>query len=214
MKFISIFILLNVLPILSIQAQTHSGFSLGVSGSFSPDLQFYDGTFTNSQTLNFQASYFNEDYTRIEYGFQYARGFDSSVSYVTGLSAAAVFQISDQIRFKPGIGVQEFKMADRSCRTTWRTILDSVFDVSNSCSDDVHASFIGFTTLEYQLREPASIFLQATYRTMLSSVRRETGTEIITGPGGSSIERTNYNSDKSFYSSGVSFGVGIRFYLW
>ncbi len=197
----------------SIQAQTHSGFSFGVSGSFSPDLQFYDGNFTNSQSLNFQASYFDADYTRMEYGFQYARGFDSSVSYVTGLSAAALFQITDQIRFKPGIGVQEFKMADRSCRTTWRSILNTIFDVNNECHDDSHTSFIGFISMEYQLAESFSLFLQTTYRTILSSVRQETGVELLEGPNGGTIERTSYTTDRSFYRGGVSTGIGFRVYF-
>lgn len=200
MKFTPVFIVFILLQTLPIQAQTHSGFSLGVSGSYSPDLQFYNDSFTKSQSLNFQASYFDSDYTRMEYGLNYSRGFDSTVSYVFGLTAAAVFQLTDQMRLKPGIGVQEFKMADRSCRTTWRTVLDSIFDIDSSCSDDVHASFIGFANLEYQLTEPVSVFLQTTYRTMLSNVRREN----VTGSA----------TEHSFYSSGMSFSAGIRFYFF
>lgn len=140
----------------------------------------------------------------MEYSLHYARGFDSSVSYVAGLSASAVFQLTDNIRVKPGLGIQEFKMADRNCRTTWRTILDSIFDLENQCSDDVHASFIGFTNLEYQISDPFSLFLQLSYRTILSNVREESGTDPI----------DEYDTDHSFYGSGFGFGAGIRIYLW
>jgi len=200
MKFFTIILILTLAPLLSLQAQSHSGFSLGLSTNYSPELQFYEDSFSNSRSFNLHASYFDKDYTRMEYSFQYSRGFDSSVSYVAGLSAAVVIQLSDQLRLKPGVGIQEFKMADRSCRTTLRTVLDSIFDISDTCSDDVHASFTGFTNLEYQLTEPFSFFIQTTYRTFLSSVGHETG-------GGS-------ETDHSFYSSGFSLGGGFRVYFW
>ena len=214
MKFYTILSTILLIPLLSVEAQTHSGFSFDLSGSFSPELRFYDDNFGNSSAIHFRGSYFDRDYTRMEYSLQYARGFDSAVSYVAGLSASAVFQVTDKIRIKPGLGIQEFKMADRSCRTTWRTILDSIFDLDDQCSDDVHASFIGFTNLEYKLAEPFSFFLQMSYRTILSSVNKETGTELITGPNGESIERTNYATNHSFYGSGFGFSAGLRIYLW
>lgn len=214
MKFYTILSAILLIPLLSVEGQTHSGFSFDLSGSFSPELRFYDDNFGTSSAVHFRGSYFDQDYTRMEYSLQYARGFDTSVSYVLGLSASAVFQLNDNIRVKPGLGIQEFKMSDRSCRTTWRTVLDSIFDVDDQCSDDVHASFIGFTNLEYQLSEPFSFFLQMSYRTILSNVSEESGTEIITGPNGESIERTNYTTDHSFYGSGFGFSTGIRIYLW
>jgi len=148
----------------------------------------------------------------MEYSFLYSRGYDAAVSYVIGLSAAAVFQITDDLRLKPGVGIQEFKMADRSCRTTWRSILDTIFDVDNKCSDDTHASFIGFISLEYQLADPFSLFLQTTYRAVLSSVRKESSVETV-GPNGETSERTYYTTDRSLYNSGLSAGLGFRIYF-
>jgi len=204
MKFYTILSAILLIPLLSVEAQTHSGFSFDLSGSFSPELQFYYDSFVNSSAMHFRGSYFDKDYTRMEYSLHYARGFDSSVSYVAGLSASAVFQLTDNIRFKPGAGIQEFKMADRNCRTTWRTILDSIFDLDDQCSDNIHASFIGFTNLEYQISEPFSLFLQLSYRTILSNVREESGT------GSNGV----YDTEHLFYGSGFGFGAGIRIYLW
>ncbi|WP_069133421.1 hypothetical protein [Rhodohalobacter halophilus] len=213
MKFRYFLLLLMVTPLYEAAGQSHSGFSLSVTGSYAPTLTIYTDDIQNSASIGIQASYFDEDYTRMEYGFHYSRGYNNSVSYLMGLSAAAVFQITDGLRLKPGLGVQEFKMADRSCRTTWRSILDTIFDVDKQCRDDSHTSFIGFISLEYQLAEPFSLFLHTTYRTILSSVRKETETVLLEGPNGETVERTNYTTDRSFYGSGTAVGAGFRIYF-
>lgn len=212
MKFHYFLLLFILIPLFEAAGQSHSGFSLSLTGSYAPNLTVNDRNFANNRSIGLQASYFDEDYTRMEYSFLYSRGYDAAVSYVIGLSAAAVFQIIDDLRLKPGLGVQDFKMADRSCRTTWRSILDTIFDVDNKCSDDTHASFIGFISLEYQLADPFSLFLQTTYRAVLSSVRQESSVETV-GPNGETSERTYYTTDRSLYNSGLSAGLGFRIYF-
>lgn len=93
MKFYTLLSAILLIPLLSVEAQSHSGFSFDLSGSFSPKLRLYEGNFGNSSAVLIQGSYFDKDYTRMEYSLQYVRGFDSAVSYVLGLSAAALVSV-------------------------------------------------------------------------------------------------------------------------
>ena len=194
MKRVCLFVLTILLIPLSLSAQDDSYLGAGIQTDLFPGFQLLDNHFTYSRAYTLQLSFYDTRYTRLEYGVRYTRGYHQSISYSAGINAAYRVYLSDQFILKPGIGLDGYKLSDRTCRTSIRSILDNIFNKGDSCTDDVHASFSPFIELEWRILKPLSVYVQSVYRAMLSStnVSDESG------------------SDHSFYGSGTGFGIGMR----
>lgn len=208
-RFFLLIVLLTLFPLTS-TAQSNSPVGISLSSDFFPTFQLHEDRFSGSSVYSLQLSYYDRDSSRMEYILHYSRGYDQSISHSVGLSAAYVIDLSDRLFLKPGIGLDGYKLKNRSCRTSFRSILNKLFDVYEPCDDDVHTSFNPFLTLELQLSEPFSLFIRTSYRLMLSSTRyvKETITE--TTPNGLEIEREVHGSKNSVYGAGYEVGLGIR----
>lgn len=207
-----IFLLLAVLILvpLSSAAQYNSQIGFSINNDFFPGFTLHEDRFPGSSVYTLQLSYYEPDYTRLEYSLHYSRGYHQSVTYSAGFSAAYVIQLSDQFILKPGLGLDSYKLKDRTCRISFRLVMNSLFDVYEPCDDDVHASFNPFVTMKLELAEPLSIFVQTSYRAMLSSTDYVKGTITETGPNGGKIEREISGTKHSFYGAGLGVGFGIR----
>jgi hypothetical protein len=184
---------------LSLSAQDDSNLGVGIQTDLFPGFQLLDNHFTYSRAYTLQLSFYDTRYTRLEYGVLYTRGYHHSISYSAGINAAYRVYLSDQFILKPGIGLDGYKLADRTCRTSIRSILDNIFNTGDTCTDDVHASFSPFIELEWRLVQPLSVYAQTTYRAMLSSTNVS--------------DESGFGTDHSFYGSGTGFGFGIRLYF-
>lgn len=193
-----------------VQAQEESRIGLSINSDFFPEFRIDEAEYTPSSAYGFQLSFYDMNYTRLRFSFHYARGYHQSVSYTAGLSAGYVISLSDRFSLTPGLGVMEYKMADRTCRFSFRSVMNTLFDVYESCPDDSHVSFNPFLEAELKLSEPFSILIQANYRAMLSNVRHLNETQTETLPGGGTIEREFYETENSFYGSGFGIGVALR----
>lgn len=204
----SALILLLIPQVMEAQDQVQRGFSL--QKSHFPDFQLDDTQLSPGSAYSLQFSYHDADYTRMEYRFHYTRGYDSSVSYSYGVSAAAVFPLSDHLFLKPGIGADRYLMADRECKSFVRAFLHSVFDTSDNCSDDLHSSFNPFIALEIKFSSPISVFIQTSYSMMHSNTVHKTETVTETYPDGSKYNFDRYESKNSLYGAGFGIGIGLR----
>jgi hypothetical protein len=196
MKRVFLFILTILLIPLSLSAQDDSYLGVGIQTDLFPGFQLLDDHFTDSRAYTLQLTFYDARYTRLEYGVRYTRGYHQSISYSAGMNAAYRVNLSDQFTLKPGIGMDGYKLADRTCRTSIRSILDNIFNVGGPCTDDVHASFSPFIELEWRMVKSISVYAQTEYRAMLSSTH-------VSNESGSSTDHT-------FYGSGTRFGIGIR----
>jgi hypothetical protein len=197
-----------------VHAQDDSRIGFSVNSGFSPAFQIHEAEFTPGYTYGFQLSFYDSDFTRLRYAFYYSRGYHRSVSYSAGLSAGYVISMADWFSLTPGLGVTDYKMKDRTCRTSLRSILNTLFDVNESCPDDSHVSFNPFLAAELKLSEPFSILLQVNYHVMLSNVRHLKEIQTETLPDGTTIEREIYESGNSFYSGGIGLGIGFKINLF
>ncbi len=193
-----------------VHAQEESKIGLSINSDFFPEFRIHEAEYIPSSAYGFQLSFYDMDYTRLRYSFHYARGYHRSVSYSAGLSAGYVIYLSSRVLLTPGIGVMEYKMEDRTCRISFRSVMNMLFNVYESCPDDSHVSFNPFLETEVKLSEPISIMLQVNYRAMLSNVRhlRETYTE--TQPDGGTIEYEIHETNNSFYGAGLGIGIALR----
>lgn len=209
MKIILLWAALILVP-LSSAAQYGSQVGFSINNDFFPGFILHEDRFPGSSVYTLQLSYYEPDYTRLEYALHYSRGYHQSVTYSAGFSAAYVIRLSDRFILKPGLGLDSYKFKDRSCRISIRSVLNSLFNIDEPCDDDVHASFNPFVTMELELAEPFSFFVQTSYRMMLSSTGyvKETFTE--TGPNGREIEREISGTKHSFYGAGIGVGFGIK----
>lgn len=191
-------------------AQQAPEFSLSLHGGLFPEFTIHDDDFTESTVLDFRAHMFDKHNTRLEYTLNFSLGYDPSVFYSYGISAGVPIQLGDRGVLKPGFGLENYKLKNRECSSTVRTILNALFNVDDPCSDDVHASFNPSLALEMNIAGRVWIVFDATYRAMLSSTHevRETITE--TYPDGTEREFDISETRHSFYGAGLGFGTGIR----
>src|SRR5690625_7539094 len=103
----------------------------------------------------------------------------------------------------------EYKMKDRNCQISFRSIMNTLFDVYEPCSDDSHVSFNPFLTAELKISEPFSILIQANYRAMLINVRYLEETYTESRPNGSTIEHEIYETKNSIYYYGLDIGIRL-----
>lgn len=195
-----------------VYAQEDSRIVLSINSGFFPEFRIHEAEYTPSSAYSFQLSFYDMDDTRLRYSFHYARGYHRSVSYSAGLSAGYVIPLSDRFSLTPGLGVMNYKMADRTCRISFRSIMNTIFDVDESCPDDSHGSLNLFLSSEIKITEPFSIFLQTGYRIMHNSIRMLERTETL--PGGGTIERKFYKRENSLHGTGLEFGIGIKMNLF
>lgn len=201
-------ILILTPQVMKAQDQAERGFSFQTSHF--PDFRVDDSQFSPGAAYSLQFSYHDVDYSRMEYRFHYTRGYDSSVSYSYGVSAAAVFPLSDHLFLKPGVGADRYLMADRGCKSFARAVFHSVFDASDNCNDDLHSSINPFIALEIKFRSSISVVLQSSYRMMLSNKMHKIETVTETAPDGSEYKNDRFKSKNSFYSAGFGIGVGLK----
>jgi hypothetical protein len=202
----SALILLLTPQVMEAQDQAERGLSFQTSHF--PDFRVDDSQFSPGSAYSLKFSYHDVDYSRMEYRFHYTRGYDSSVSYSYGVSAAAVFPLSDHLFLKPGVGADRYLMADRVCKSFVRAVLHSVFDTSDNCNDDLHSSINPFIALEIKFSSSISVVLQSSYRMMLSNTMHKIETE--TAPDGNEYKYDRFKSKNSFYSAGFGIGVGLK----
>lgn len=193
-----------------VHAQEHSRIKLSLNSDFFPEFRIHEAEYTPSSAYGFQLSFYDMYYTRLKYSFHYARGYHRSVSYSAGLSAGYVISLSDRFSLTSGLGVMEYKMKDRTCQISFRSIMNTLFDVYEPCSDDSHVSFNPFLTAELKISEPFSILIQANYRAMLSNVRYLEETYTESRPNGGTIEHEIYETKNSFYGAGLGIGIALR----
>ncbi|MCC5907394.1 MAG: hypothetical protein JJU13_14375 [Balneolaceae bacterium] len=116
MKKIVLLIALVAAVSTGVQAQKDSRIGLSINSDFFPEFRIHDTDFTHSSAYGFQIAFYDMDYTRLRYSFNYARGYHQSVSYSAGLSAGYVISVTDRFYLTPGLGIMEYKMA--SCLIT------------------------------------------------------------------------------------------------
>lgn len=204
-------ILLILFPVfLSAQSQETSRLGLSVHRGLFPSFSLDESEFSGSSVFDLRAHFYDVSHSRLEYTLNYKRGYHPSVSYSYGLSAGYRIKLGDRGVLKPAFGIENYKLRDRECRSAVKTILNALFDVDDSCSDDVHASFNPSVALEMNISGPVWIVLDVTYRAMLSSTSyvKETITE--TAPDGSERENKIRGTEHSFYGAGFGAGTGIR----
>ncbi len=194
-------------------SQVHSGAGVSFKSDHFPEFRLHDNQFTGSSAYTLQFTFFDRDYTRMEYGLHYTRGYDAAISYSAGFSAAYVIMLTERFFLKPGLGLDGYKMKNRTCRTPFRSVMNRVFNVHEPCPDDVHTSFNPFLIMELKISEPVSFFFQTTYRAMLSSV--DVSDQNATGHGGdaNSPGVPSQKTEHSFYSAGSGFGFGLRIHF-
>lgn len=214
MKKIVLLIAFTVGISAGVDAQEDSRIGLSINSDLFPEFRIHETDFNHSSAYGFQISFYDMDYTRLKFSFHYARGYHRTVSYSAGLSAGYVISLSDRFSLTPGLGVMNYKMADRTCRISFRSIMNTIFDVDESCPDDSHGSLNLFLSSEIEIAEPFSIFFQTGYRIMHNSVRMLERTETETLPGGGTIERKFYKRENSLHGTGFEFGIGIKIDLF
>lgn len=212
MKFryliMAFFLLLPFL--LSAQDQEAPPFGLSLHGGLFPEFTLNDNQFSESSFFDLRAHLYDQKNTRLEFTLNYSRGYHPSVSYSYGLSAGYRFRLGDSGVLKTSFGIENYKLRDRECRSTVRTILNALFDVDDSCSDDVHASFNPAVALEVNITGPVWLVFEATYRAMLSSTEYEKETVVETTPDGTDRVVTERGTEHAFYGAGLGLGTGIR----
>lgn len=194
------------------QAQEKSRFSLSFERDQLRNFRIDNQKYNESRSYTFRFSFFDEKYTNIEYGLHHTRGYNESVTYSFGLSAAYVLPITEDIVLKPGISFDAFKLKDRKCTSFMKSIVGSVFGMNNAAEYDQHTSFTPQITAEISISKPMSVFFRSDYRFMHSIVKYERDVN-DTNPDG---EQTKVNgqkseTDHSFYGAGIGFGAGLRY---
>lgn len=192
--------------------QGESRFSLSLQTGLMPDFQLTgEAPATGSTAYGIELAFDDRDYSRMRYAFSYSRGYHSTVSYAAGLSAGVVIPFTGRLSLEPGIEVANFRMKDRQCRTSFRTILNALFDAYDSCEDDSHISYRPYLATEWKLSEPLSILFRTDYRFMMSHTWQTTGSEKTSSPDGGQVEREYRESERRFYRAGPGFTAAIRF---
>lgn len=179
-------------------AQSESRIGLSFGSEYIPALSIEGSDFNPGAAYEFQLYFYDASVTRLHVGLHYSRGYHSSISYSAGLSAGYVISLSDRLTLTPGLEITDFKMSERNCRTSFRSVLNTIFDADDPCVDNSHISFNPNLTATFSISGPFSLNLQAGYRTMLSNMHREKERVSEPIPGGGSIERTYYESTRSF----------------
>ncbi|WP_340106571.1 hypothetical protein [Rhodohalobacter sp. 8-1] len=192
-------------------AQEKSRFGLSFERDQLRNFRIDNRTFNESRSYTIRFSFFENNYTNIEYSLHHTRGYDEFVAYSFGLSAAYVISIADDVVLKPGISFDAFKLKDRKCKSFMKSMFRAVFDVDdNKCDDDQHTSFTPQLTAEISISDPVSIFFRTDYRLMYSIVEyEEVVTEISSSGEPSNVKR--YGTDHSFYGAGIGFGAGLKY---
>jgi len=198
----------------TVHAQSENQIGVMLHTGYFPELRIHDSHFSPSMAYGLQVYYYDADYTRLRFGFHYARGYHRSVSYSPGFSVGYVIPLSKTVSLTPEIGLMNYKMEDRTCRVSFRSIMNTLFNVYEPCPDDSHGSINLFVSSEIEIAGPFSIFFRTGYRFMHSSVRRLVDTETETLPSGVTITREYHKTENSFFGTGLEFGVGIKIDLF
>jgi len=191
-------------------AQDSSGFGFSLGSDYFNELLVNETSYSSAKTVTYELSFYDYDYTRLEYSLNHTRGYNSDISYSYGFSAAYILQLSPSITLKPGIGIDGFKMIDRQCKSVMGSFFRNLFNTDDQCIDDVHASFMPFLETNIQIAKPLSVYLKTGYRTFLSSVHSEVPAADESPTDIGNKNRTRLKSDHSFYGSGLGFGAGLR----
>ncbi|REL24617.1 hypothetical protein DYD21_17275 [Rhodohalobacter sp. SW132] len=195
---------------LSAHAQEYSTFGISVGTDYFSELLVHEHRYTGASTLSIELSFYDFDYTRLEYSLNHTRGYNPDISYTYGFSAAYVLPLSGSVTLKPGLGIDGFKMSDRECKSFVRSFFRNVFNTDDHCLDDVHASFMPFMKAEIRVANPLAIYLKSGYRTFLSSVHREVSAGDVSSTDNHTEQNTRLKTDHSFYGSGLGFSAGLR----
>lgn len=196
--------------LLTAQNREEPEFGLSLHGGLFPEFTLDGNEFAESPIFDLRAHLYDQKHTRLEYTLNYTRGYHPSVSYSYGLSVGYRLRLGDSGVLKTSLGIENYKLRDRECRSTVRTILNAIFDVDDSCSDDVHASFNPAAALEVNIAGSVWFVAEATYRLMLSSTAYEKERILETTPDGTDRMVTERGIDHALYGAGFGLGTGIR----
>lgn len=191
-------------------AQNHPKAGVSIIQDHFSKFQIHENNYLGSTAYTLKASFYDPDYTRLEYSLHHTRGYGSSVAYSYGFSAAYVIRFTDQFYLKPGLGLDGYKMKERECKSVIRSIISTLFNTNDYCDDDVHASFNPFVEMELKVNESISIVAATNYRAMLSSTAVVEETVVENEHKGRVIQYQNKGTKHTFYKAGISFGMGLR----
>lgn len=210
MKKLLLLIVFSAGITLNLHGQENSKLGLSITSSFFPEFRLLEASVSPGMAHGVQVSFYDSKFSWMRYSFHYARGYHKPVAYSAGLSAGYVIPLSGRFSLTPGLGVTEYKMKDRTCRISFQSVMNKLFNIYEPCPDDSHVSFNPFLSAGFKLSGPFSIALSMDYRAMLSNVRRlkETKTEPL--PGGGSITYEFYETEKAFYKAGLGVGIAFR----
>lgn len=193
------------------QAQDKSRFGLSFERDQLRNFKIDNENYRESRSYTFRFSFYENTYTNIEYSLHHTRGYDESVAYSFGFSAAYVVTLADDILLKPGLSLDAYKLKGRKCNSFMNSVIRSVFNIDDSkCDDDQHTSFTPRLTAEIKISDPMSLVFRTDYRFMYSVFEYE---EVITEIN-SSGEPSNvqiHGTGHSFYGAGIGFGAGLRY---
>lgn len=192
-------------------AQEMSRFGLSFERDQLRNFKIDNENYRESRSYTFRFSFYENKVTNIEYSLHHTRGYDESVAYSFGLSAAYVLTLSEDVLLKPGLSFDAYKLKDRKCNSLVKTVIRSVFDIDDSkCDDDQHTSFTPRLTAEIKISDPMSLVFRTDYRFMYSIVEYE---EVVTEISSSGVPSNVqvYGTDNSFYGAGIGFGAGLRY---
>lgn len=198
-----------VLPILA-HTQNLDRTSISFQNDYFRNFQIDEGQYPSSSAYTIKLSYYNSDYTRLEYSGHYSSGYHKSVSYSTGLAAAYVIHATDRFSLKPGLGLETYRMEDRNCKSIIRGILMTILNSEDDCSDDVHTSINPSMEIEMMMGTAFSLFVESSYRLMLSSVGYVKDTKTGSTPEGEEYEYKVTGTRNSIYGAGLGIGIGLR----
>lgn len=207
--FITILVLL-IPCLLAAQGRDVQKVGLSFNRGLFPEFTLDGNQFAESSVFDLRAHFYDQKNTRLEYTLNYTRGYHSSISYSYGFSAAYRFHVGDVGVLKTSLGIENYKLRDRECRSTVRTILNVLFEVEDSCSDDAHASFNPAVALEVNITGPLWLVFETTYRAMLSRTDYEEEFVLETRPDGTERVVTQRGTDHALYGAGLGVGAGIR----
>lgn len=207
-----IFLLLILLAPLISTAQSGPGISF--SRNHFPVFHLDEDRFPGTAAYTIALSYHDQDYTQLEFSVHHSRGYDRSVSYSYGLSAGYVASLSETVSLKAGLGADVYRMRDRECKSFIRGVMILLFDADDDCADDHHASLNPFIAAEVQVAEPLSLFLQTSFRGMISNTRETEGTRTETTPDGGQVTYDIIETKNSSYAAGVGLAIGIKLHLY
>ena len=192
-------------------AQETSRFGLSFERDQLRNFRIYNENYRKSRSYTIRFSFYEYKYTNIEYSLHHTRGYDESVAYSFGLSAAYVLKLSEDVLLKPGLSFDAYKLKDRKCNSFVKSVIRSVFDIDDGkCDDDQHTSFTPRLSAEIKISDPVSLVFRTDYRFMYSIMDYETEKETFNADT-LSTDAQRRGTDHSIYGAGIGFGAGVRY---